>query len=150
VDDLCYFLIDHHLKPMLEVAVALGDDVVNRRPDLPGANSPYQLMFHSCGMLEWWTREAILGISVRRDRAAEFEASGTVAELRERVAQVSTQLRDDLARIEPDQPLRGGHADYGGTPIAASARGALLHVLEELAQHHGHLEITRDLLVRGD
>jgi hypothetical protein len=33
-----------------------------------------------------------------------------------------------------------------GTPIGASARGVLLHVLEELAQHHGHLEITRDLV----
>jgi hypothetical protein len=36
---------------------------------------------------------------------------------------------------------------YVGTPICASARGALLHVFEELAQHHGHLEISRDVLV---
>ena len=134
---------------MLEIAGALGDDRVNVVPDLPGANSAYQLVFHSCGMLEWWTRESILGQPVGRDRAAEFNASGTVAQLQARVAQVVAQLVEDLPRIELDAPLRGPYADYGGTPIAESARGALLHVLEELAQHHGHLEITRDVVLRG-
>jgi hypothetical protein len=98
-------------------------------------------------MLEWWTREAILGEPVGRNRAAEFVATGTVEQLRERVEQVVFQLEGDLARIDMEAPLRGPHGDYGGTPIAASAQGALLHVLEELAQHHGHLEITRDLLM---
>ena len=133
---------------MLGIAVELGDSLVNDVPQLPGANTAYQLVFHCCGMLEWWSREAILGEPVGRDRAAEFEASGTVTQLRERVEQVARQLQEDLARTDLDAPLRGGRADYDGTPIAASARGALLHALEELAQHHGHLEITRDLLLR--
>jgi hypothetical protein len=148
VDDLFFFLIDRHLLPMLDIAVELGDAFINTAPQLPGANTPYQLVFHSCGMLEWWSREAIHGEHVGRDRAAEFDARGTVAQLRERVAQVTQQLKDDLARTDLDAPLRGGPADYDGTPIAESARGALLHALEELAQHHGHLEITRDLLLR--
>ena len=133
---------------MLEIAESLGDDRVNVVPDLPGGNSAYQLVFHSCGMLEWWTRTSILGQRVGRDRAAEFTATGTIATLRARVAQVVAQLAEDLPLIELDAPLRGPYADYGGTPIAASARGAMLHVLEELAQHHGHLEITRDLVSR--
>lgn len=131
---------------MLEIAESLGDERVNVVPDLPGANSAYQLVFHCCGMLEWWTRESILGRPVHRDRAAEFAATGTVASLQARVRQVIEQLDEDLPLIDLDAPLRGTYADYGGTPIAASARGALLHVLEELAQHHGHLEITRDLV----
>jgi hypothetical protein len=143
-----FFLIERHLAPMLEIAESLGDDRVNVLPDLPGANSAYQLVFHSCGMLEWWTREAILGEPVGRDRAAEFVATGTVEQLRARVRQVIRQLAADLPRIDLDAPLRGPYADYAGTPIAASARGAMLHVLEELAQHHGHLEITRDLVSR--
>jgi len=134
---------------MLEIAESLGDDRINVVPDLPGANSAYQLVFHSSGMLEWWTREAILGRPVGRDRAAEFEASGTVEQLRARVEQVVAQLAEDMPQIALDAPLRGPYADYGGTPIAESARGALLHVLEELAQHHGHLEITRDIVLRG-
>ena len=131
---------------MLEIAESLGDERVNVVPDLPGANSAYQLVFHCCGMLEWWTRESILGRPVQRDRAEEFAASGTVASLQARVRQVIEQLAEDLRLIDLDAPPRGTYADYGGTPIAASARGALLHVLEELAQHHGHLEITRDLV----
>ena len=141
-----FFLIERHLAPMLAIAESLGDDRVNIVPDLPGGNSAYQLVFHSCGMLEWWTRASILGLRVARDRAAEFTATGTIAQLQARFAQVVAQLADDLPLVDLDAPLRGPYADYGGTPIAASARGALLHVLEELAQHHGHLEITRDLV----
>jgi len=133
---------------MLDIVADLGDELANIAPPLPGANTPYQLVFHCCGMLEWWTRQAILGEDVGRDRAAEFAASGTIEQLRSRVEQVVFQLEGDLARIDLDAPLRGPYADYGGTPIAESARGAMLHVLEELAQHHGHLEITRDLLVK--
>jgi hypothetical protein len=143
-----YFLIDRHLAPMLSIAEGLGDELVNEVPDLPGANSPYQLVWHCCGMLEWWTREAILGVSVGRDRDAEFVARGTVADLKARVTQVCDQLIADLAQIHFDRPLRGDPStDYVGTPIGSTAGGALLHVLEELAQHHGHLEITRDLLL---
>ena len=134
---------------MLDIVADLGDHLANTAPDLPGANTPFQLVFHSCGMLEWWTREAILGESVGRDRAAEFTATGSVDDLRARVDQVGWYLQEDLAAIDPDAPVRVVHPDYAGTPIAASARGALLHVLEELAQHHGHLEITRDVLLRG-
>jgi len=133
---------------MLEIAESLGDDRVNVVPDLPGGNSAYQLVFHCCGMLEWWTRESILGQPVGRDRAAEFTATGTVAQLRSRVEQVIAQLADDLPQIDLDARLRGPYGNYEGTPIARSARGALLHVLEELAQHHGHLEITRDVVVQ--
>jgi hypothetical protein len=144
-----FFLIERHLAPMLDIVADLGDTLDNTAPDLPGANTPYQLVFHSCGMLEWWIRESILGVPVGRDRAAEFTASGTFARLRARVEQVVRQLAEDLPRIDLDAPLRGGCGDYAGTPIAASARGALLHVLEELAQHHGHLQITRDVLLRS-
>jgi hypothetical protein len=144
-----FFLIERHLAPMLAIAESLGDGRVNVVPDLPGANSAYQLVFHSCGMLEWWTRESILGQPVGRDRAAEFAATGTIASLQARVAEVIEQLAEDLPQIDLDAPLQGPYADYGGTPIAASARGALLHVLEELAQHHGHLEITRDVVMAG-
>jgi hypothetical protein len=144
-----WFLVDRHLDRMVATATELGDQRVNILPSLPGANSAYQIVFHCCGMLEWWTREAVLGIDVGRDRDAEFEASGSVAELTARVDGVRRQLRDDLPAIDIDGPLRGDPSDhYKDKPIGRSARGVLLHVLEELAQHHGHLELTRDL-VRG-
>jgi hypothetical protein len=145
-----YFLLERHLDRMAVIVADLGDELVNLTPDLPGANSAYQLVFHSCGMLEWWTRSAILGLDVQRNREAEFTASGSVADLLQRVETVKRQLRSDLASIDLDAPLRGDPSDdYVGTPIGASGRGVLMHALEELAQHHGHLEITRDVVRRA-
>lgn len=132
---------------MAAIVAELGDDLVNVRPPLPGGNSAYQIVFHCCGMLEWWTREATLGVDVGRDRDAEFVAAGSVADLLARLDDVRRQLRADLEAIDLDMPLRGDPSDhYRGTPIGATAHGVLLHVFEELAQHHGHLELTRDLV----
>jgi hypothetical protein len=148
-DEWWWFLVDRHLDRMLAIVTDLGDDLVNVQPALPGANSAYQIVFHCCGMLEWWTREAVLGVDVGRDRDAEFTSTGTAAQLAARVDDVRRQLRTDLAEIDLDGPLRGDPSDdYKDTPIGRSARGVLLHVFEELAQHHGHLELTRDV-VRG-
>ena len=145
-----YFLVERHLDPMTTIVVELGDDLANAMPDLPGANSPYQIVVHCCGMLEWWTREVVLGRPVGRDRDGEFAATGTVAELTARVDQVRAQLRADLIEMDEASALRGDpSAHYAGTPIGTSVRGVLLHVLEELAQHHGHLEITRDVILRS-
>lgn len=146
-DEWWWFLVDRHLDRMTAIVGELGDDLVNVQPSLPGANSAFQIVFHCCGMLEWWTREAVQGIDVGRDRDAEFTASGTVGELTARVDVVRRQLREDLAVIDLHGPLRGDPSDhYKDTAIGRSARGVLLHVLEELAQHHGHLELTRDLV----
>ena len=132
---------------MTSIVAEMDDDSVNAIPDLPGANSAYQIVFHCCGMLEWWTRSVILGVDVDRDRDAEFVSSGSVAGLLTRVAAVREQFAEDMGAIDPAAPLRGDPSEeYRGTPLADSAEGVLLHVLEELAQHHGHLEITRDLI----
>ncbi len=37
--DYLYF-VDQALDGMVEIITGLGDDLANRRPDLPGANSP--------------------------------------------------------------------------------------------------------------
>src|SRR5256885_597940 len=83
----------------LAIVAGLGDDRANAAPSLPGANSPYQIVFHCCGMLEWWTREAVLGVDVGRDRDAEFVARGSVADLAARVDAVRSQLHADLGDI---------------------------------------------------
>lgn len=143
-----YFLLERHFDRMTAAAAELGDDLVNEVPDLPGANSAYQIVIHCCGMLEWWTRSAILGLDVDRDRDGEFVATGTVAQLTARVDQVRAQFVTDLEQIDPEAPLRGDPSpEYYGTPLGGSARGVLMHVFEELAQHHGHLDLTRDLVL---
>ncbi|MDQ3826936.1 MAG: DUF664 domain-containing protein, partial [Actinomycetota bacterium] len=56
-------------------------------------------------------------------------------------------LRADLSALDPFAPPRGDpHVDDSTLPLARTQGGALLHIYEELAQHRGQLEITRDLL----
>src|SRR3954464_13291180 len=107
---------------MTTIVAEMDDRSVNATPHLAGANSAYQILFHCCGMLEWWTRSAILGLDVMRDRDAEFTAAGTVESLAARVEIVREHLRSDLHEIDPGAPLRGEPSeDYSQTPIGRSA-----------------------------
>lgn len=134
------------LDEMIDAVAAMDDATANAVPDLPGSNSAYQLLTHCLGMARQWTREDVLGEPTGRDRDAEFEASGPVAELVARARVQREELAADLARIEEGMPVPGrpGRQEFWG----ASAHGILLHVFEELCQHLGHLEITRDLTAR--
>lgn len=136
------------LDGMAAILAELGDDHGNRRPALPGANTPYAIVTHCLGVLEFWVGSLVAGRAVERDRDAEFTASGPVSALIERVAGAKEQLRADLAVAEPAAPLRApASAKYADTPAGRSQGGALQHVYEELAQHHGQLELTRDVLL---
>jgi hypothetical protein len=66
------------------------------------------------------------------------------------VAAARARIGAALERYEPAAPLR--RPEY--LPAGGSAREwtqgmALVHTLEELAQHHGQMEITRDVLMAG-
>ena len=142
--------LDTALDGMLGIAATLGDDLVNERPDLPGANSPFAIVTHSVGVTDWWVGVMIAGRHVERDRDAEFTATGTVADLVVAVDGVMARLRSDLDGMTPAAPIR--HPEYlpAGSPARTwSQSAALIHTLEELAQHHGQLELTRDVLTRS-
>lgn len=145
-DDYLYF-VDRALDGMAAILVDLGDDLANARPALAGANAPYAIMTHCLGVVDYWVGHLVAGRPVDRDRPAEFTAAGPVLDLVDRVEAAKRQLRLDLAVAEPAAPLRfEPPADYLATKPDLTQGGALLHVFEELAQHHGQLEITRDIL----
>jgi hypothetical protein len=57
------------------------------------------------------------------------------------------RLEDDLAAAEDDADLRSApDPEDAGTPYANKG-GVLVHILEELYQHLGQMEITRDVLL---
>jgi len=144
-----YWFVERALTGMLAIAEELGDARVNARPDLPGANSAYGLLTHCLGVVEYWAGHLVAGRPVERDRPAEFVATGTVARLRAAVADGLARYRDDLAAFEPAAPPRHTpNSEFLGPDQELTQNGVLLHVLEELAQHHGQLEVLRDALVR--
>lgn len=135
------------LTGMADTVSGLGEERANRAPDLPGANSPFAILTHCLGVMEYWAGHVVAGRPVQRDRAAEFRATGRIEELLDRVAAQWARFLDDVARADPFAPPRGDvQADDAALPLGRTQGGALLHVYEELAQHRGQLDLTADLL----
>ena len=145
-DEYLYFA-DNALDGMCRIAMDLGDDLANRRPAIPGANTPYGLLIHCLGVANYWAGGLVAGRHIERNRDAEFLATGPVAQLGPLVERAKAQLADDVAGAVPEAPLRRQpDAEYQGPPQPLTQGSVLLHVLEELCQHHGQLEIIRDAL----
>jgi hypothetical protein len=145
-EDYLYY-VDDALDGMVDVLNELGDVQAGRRPGLPATNSPFAILTHCLGVMEYWAGHVVAGRTIHRDREAEFRAAGRVADLVDRVRAQRARFADDVARADPFAAPRGDvSADDAKLPIARTQGGALLHVFEELARHRGQLEITRDLL----
>lgn len=135
---------------MLDVLEDLGDGLGNTRPPLPGANSVYAITYHCVAVADYWTGHVVAGREVARDRVSEFTATGRTNDLRGRIEELFEQLAADLASLTPASvPHNTPPADFEGPDRPLSVAGVQLHVLEELAQHHGQIQITRDLLKQG-
>lgn len=143
---------DEALGAMCDIVVELGDDLANQRPDLPGANSPFAILTHCIGVCGWWASTVNLGRVVPRDRDAEFRATGAVADLARDTDAMRRSLAEWVAESDMGMPPANPPAQPAGQNVdffAATRGGVLMHVYEELAQHRGQLEVTRDVLVAG-
>jgi hypothetical protein len=140
--------VDTALDQMVSIVTQLGDETASRRPDLEGANSPFAILTHCLGVMEDWGGDMVAGRGIERDRDAEFRAEGAVADLVARTTAARRQLEVDMAGLEPLAAPRG-IPDPGDVelPLGRTQGGVLLHILEELFQHLGQMEISRDVLL---
>jgi bifunctional pyridoxal-dependent enzyme with beta-cystathionase and maltose regulon repressor activities len=144
-----YWFVERGVRGMLAIAQQLGDDLASARPDLPGANSAYGLLTHCLGVIDYWVGHLVAGRAIERDRAAEFEASGPVANLAAAAEQGLAQFADDLRDYRQGAALAAApDAGFLGPERDLTQTGVLLHVLEEVTQHHGQLEVLRDALMQ--
>jgi uncharacterized damage-inducible protein DinB len=145
--DYLYFT-DRAVRGMSAILGELGDGLSCTRPAVRGANTPYGLLTHCLAVIEYWAGHLVAGRPVARDRSAEFQATGTVAELQQRVEEVLSRLAEDLRSVEGTGPLRHEPEPWTqGPDRPLTQAAALMHLYEEMAQHHGQLEILRDLLL---
>lgn len=143
--------VDRAVDALCGIVTSLGDDLANQRPDLPGANSPYAILTHCLGVTADWGGRAVAGRDVQRDRPAEFTAAGPVAGLVAAAERAKLQFRADAQTADPQAALRRPAARRRQDVLEARSQGhALLHVVEELYQHLGQAELTRDLLLARD
>ena len=131
-----------------DIVLGLGDEDANTRPDLAGANSAYAILTHCLGVMRYWASTVNRGITVPRDRPAEFTASGPVAPLAERADAVWDEFEADVRAAVPNEPPVASPVDREEItePWPRTQGGVLMHVYEELSQHLGQMEITRDVV----
>ncbi|GIH23965.1 hypothetical protein Aph01nite_22750 [Acrocarpospora phusangensis] len=142
------FFAERAVTGMSEILGELGDELANTRPALPGANTPFALLTHCLGVMEYWGGHLVAGRTVVRDRAAEFHATGPVNALQARATQALATLRADIHSSQPFAPLHEQPDPAVLGPLRELTRdSALQHLYEELAQHHGQMQIMRDTLL---
>lgn len=137
--------MDDAFARMAEAARTLGDHRVNRRPDLDGANSVFAIITHCLAMSSFWIDHVVLGTASDRARDAEFEAEGTVPEAEAAVAAFRARLPGLLENVAASPEPAHGLSEL--VDWSFSTTGVVLHVIEELYQHLGHIDLTVDLLV---
>jgi uncharacterized damage-inducible protein DinB len=131
---------------LVDLAAQLDDDAANTSPSTRGSNSVVQLVAHCCGMLRRWSSTVNLGVEVPRDREAEFEVVMPLDEVLALAAETRAAFLADVERTDLDAApvfLPPGWNEFW----TVSCAGVLLHVLEELSQHLGQAEITRDVVL---
>jgi hypothetical protein len=130
---------------MLEVADRLGEPLINERPLGPRTNAVASLIIHCCAVSEFWLGHVALGSPSDRDRESEFSRSATLAELHELVDGTASRAVDQIGRLEAGEGSDAGGRQFllGGDTSDASV---VLHVIEELYQHLGHMELAADAL----
>ncbi|CAM3294172.1 DUF664 domain-containing protein [Williamsia muralis] len=120
-------LIIETLDGLGAVADQIGDELINVVPPLPQANSGYGIVYHCTQVVVFWAGSVIGGERIPRDRAARLPAWVEVA--------VTDGVRDRTAA--------------GSRAATATPEYLLGHLVRELAQHLGQLEITRDAIATG-
>ena len=144
------WFVDRALKAMAAIVETLGDDLANRRPALEGANSAYAILTHCLGVMEYWGGATVAGRAIERDRDAEFTARGDVTTLLQRVEAARGRLTEDLATLDSGAvPTHVVRDPSDPVPYTETKGAVLVHVIEELYQHLGQMELTRDVLLAG-
>jgi hypothetical protein len=132
---------------MLAVIDRLGDPLVNERPFGPETNSVAALVTHCCGVSEFWLGCVGLGRPTTRVRDEEFTATATVAELHEMLGATQRQIDADIRSLDAGEASPKHHAVRETLEDADVTDASLvLHLLEELYQHLGHMQLTVDAL----
>lgn len=113
-----------------------------RRSVVPSGWTPLDLLVHLGGVERHWFLLVLAG-----DTDDQPAYPGTVSTLAEAVVSYRAECaRSDriLTGFALDDPLTVQPAQLVGE--VTTVRGVLLHVIEEIARHAGHLDLARELL----
>lgn len=144
--------IDMLLEKAADNAAPLAPDALNWQPLDSDTNSVAALCAHMCGVVRWWVQQGLTGNDVGRKRDTEFVATvddngnlsfwGTSRPLADVISETKAISKDTLANLDPAALTQQSAVDTLGPQLN---RWALVHTIDELAQHIGHMELTIQL-----
>jgi uncharacterized damage-inducible protein DinB len=110
----------------------------------PGMNSINVLVFHLTGSARYWIGDVAVGEPSNRDRDAEFSVRGVGVDiLQKRLADSLAYAQTALGKLTLQDLEKEVTAPSGGRKVTVA--WAVLHALEHVAVHVGHIELTRQL-----
>jgi Protein of unknown function (DUF664) len=138
-------IVDERLAELHAALEGATPQMLNWRPAGPDSNPPGVLAVHALGATRHWLSLAVGAPPPARDRDSEFRTEVDDADALLRwVDETSADVRailDDATGFDP------------GAVRAAedvTAAWALIHAVEHLQEHVGHLELTRQLWSRRE
>ncbi|MGZ4148161.1 MAG: DinB family protein [Actinomycetota bacterium] len=135
-------ILDEALDAIREAIAATPPDALNRAP-ADDANSVAVLVTHAMHSTRWWLSAATGAPMPARDRPSEFETSApSVDDLLASFDAIAADCRALLGSDASFDPSAVREMDRD-EPVTAG--WALLHALEHLGEHVGHLQLTVQL-----
>ena len=138
------------LREKIKVAIQdMSREELTWTPPAADTNSPYVLASHIAGAEREWIHQMVGGHEVSRDRDTEFLATGDdpalLVEMLEQNGATSREVISKLTIADMAQP-RTRPARLGGTPI--TLHYCLMHMVEHMAEHVGHIELTKQMYAK--
>ncbi len=136
-------ILDEALDAMRASIAGATPDELNRRLGDDDTNSIAVLATHSMHSTRWWLH-VVMGVEPpARDRPSEFLATATSTD--ELLSFFDEMAADCRAALDTDAPFDGGALRERDADETVTAAWALLHALEHLREHVGHMQLTRQL-----
>ena len=129
----------------------LTDEIVNRVLDIQPTNTLFQLGTHVAGSTRYWTISNTGGRDFHRNRPSEFTAVGACGDLVADLGLLIEQINDHVPVLTADQldqaaTMPGASFSGWTDPGPLPQRHAVLHALEHIGLHLGHMQLTRQVL----
>lgn len=139
-------ILRRHRDDMRAAIEGLPPEAINWRPPGDDTNSIAVLAHHAWHSTRQWLSVAVEAPLPDRDRSAEFGVSYDNAE--DLIAKIEAISDECLALISRDQHIDPGalrsHWD-ADSDLKFNAAWTLLHALEHLGEHLGHVGLTSQL-----
>jgi hypothetical protein len=142
--DAARSIVGDHLSTIRGALAGADAGMLNRRPAGDDSNPAAVIVVHALSSARYWLHVATGATPPPRDRDAEFRTTvDGVDELLRFVDEMGSDINAVLDEADAFDP--GAHRDVEDV----TAAWALVHAVEHLGEHVGHLGLTRQLWDAG-